>query len=135
MKIGTSASRIEWLCLWEVLSSLGRRVAVVALFDALVLELHEGVEDARAGVGRLIREDRAVDGAAGARDGKIDRSRSHDCPSVRLCGSMPCTVCAVSRLPLLFSWTAPGELLLLNKRCAISAPPQVGKLASFDNRT
>ncbi|MFL5172403.1 MAG: hypothetical protein ACJ8CX_17350 [Microvirga sp.] len=90
-----------------LLVELGRRVAVVALLDAVALELGEGVEDAGAGVARLIREDRAVDGAAGARDGKIDRSRSHDCPSVWLCGSMPCTVLAVSRLPLLFSWTAP----------------------------
>jgi hypothetical protein len=65
-----------------LLVELGRRVAVVALLDAGVLELGEGVEDAGASVARLIREDRAVDGAAGARDGKIDRSRSHVCPSV-----------------------------------------------------
>src|SRR4051794_18969581 len=78
-----------------LLVELGRRVAVVALLDAVVLELSEGVEDAGAGIARLIREDRAIDGAAGARDRKIDRSRSHGCPSVWLCGSLRRTVCAV----------------------------------------
>jgi hypothetical protein len=118
-----------------LLVELGRRVAVVALLDAGVLQLGEGVEDAGAGVARLIVKTAPlmvppVPATVRSTVAVVMVAPPFGYAAACRAPSARCNACRFSSAGL-----PQMKYCCWTKDATFPAPPQVGKLAPFDNRT